>query len=276
MGLYPRLMPQNPQMYRATVARTARLAPSFQRVTVVGPELGQFQWSGFDHWFRLFLPPEPDVPLVLPTVEGRAWWRSYRSIPGRHRPHCSNYTVADFRAVGDESELDIDVVLHWDAEGRLGGRVAAWAVAASAGSPLALLDQRIMFDPPPDVAGLRLAGDATGLPALRGIARSLDAGTRGNLVIEVPTPDDIVDLDAPPGLAVTWLNPPRDNDRPGAAALAHLEQLPAPDPADYAFIVGESALAAGGRRVLRRQGLAKSRITFSGFWKQSHHAAQPR
>ncbi|MDR3360273.1 MAG: SIP domain-containing protein [Bifidobacteriaceae bacterium] len=38
-------------------------------------------------------------------------------------------------------------------------------------------------------------------------------------------------------------------------------------PADYTFVVGEAGLATAGRRLLGRQGLPKSRITFKGFWK---------
>ncbi|MDR3360271.1 MAG: siderophore-interacting protein [Bifidobacteriaceae bacterium] len=273
MGLYPRLMPETPQLFRAEVASTTRLSPSFQRVTVIGPELDQFEWRGFDHWFRLFLPPTPtapatsSAPLILPTVKGRAWWRSYRSIPAEQRPHWSNYTVADFRQLAGKAELDIDVVLHWNQAGELGGKVAAWAVTAETGSPLALLDQGVMFDPPADTAAIRLACDATGQPAIRGILRSLDPAATGDAVVEVPTPDDIVQLEAPPGVTVEHITPPKHDAVPGAAALTWLERAKAPGPADYAFIVGESGLATAGRRLLRRQGLPKSRISFKGFWK---------
>jgi NADPH-dependent ferric siderophore reductase len=269
MGLYPRLMPRDPEMFRAKVARTARLSQSFQRVTVTGPELDGFNWAGFDHWFRLFLPPA-DQALALPRVEGRAWWRSYQSIPKARRPHCSNYTVADCRRGPQGTELDIDVVLHWNQAGEPAGGVAAWAVAAEPGSELGILDQGIMFDPPPDTVAVRLAADATGLPAVRGILRSLGEDAVGDAVVEVPDAGDIVELEAPAGVKTEWVTPAAAHSWPGQAALAWLENAPAIDPAGYAFVVGESGLATGGRRALRRQGLAKSRITFKGFWKQGH------
>jgi NADPH-dependent ferric siderophore reductase len=233
---------------------------------LTGPELSGFQWIGFDHWFRLFIPLTAGQGLVLPTVKGRSWWRSYLAIPKASRPHCANYTVADFRPAGDQSELDIDVVLHRDAAGQLAGRVAIWAVGVEPGWPAGLLDQGIMFDRPDGADSVHLVSDATGLPALRGITASLPSSVRGTAILEVPTPDDSVSLRVPAGLAISWVHP-APGQAPGAAALAWLEGAPPADPEAYGFAVGVSALAAGARRIWRRQGLPKSRITFVGYWK---------
>lgn len=250
--------------------RSARISASFQRVTVAGPELLEFPDRGFDQWFRLFLPPSPGTELSLPAVKGRAWYTSYLKIPKGRRPTCSNYTVAGFRIVGDQAELDIDVVLHWDGAGQPGGAVARWASTAQEGSPMGLLEQGLLFDPPPDTTEVLLAADATALPGVRGILRDLPPETAGRALIEVPSADDIGQLAAPEGVSVTWLTAASPDAVPGAAALAHLSAEPPPPPDAYAFVAGESALAAGARRHLQRAGLPKSRITFKGFWKRSH------
>ncbi len=265
MARYPRTMPTNPQLFSAAVVRTERVSPSFQRVMIAGPELAGFDWRGLDHWFRLFLPPSAAAPLHLPNVAGRSWYRSYLLIPGSERPHCSNYTVADFRRTGDGGELDIDVVLHWH-QGELGGTVAAWADGVEVGSPVGFLDQGVMFDPPQDAGEYVLACDETGLPGVRGILRDLAASATGTALLEVPTAADAAEIAAPPGVTVTWLPSDDAHAVPGLRALAALEQL-TPRPDAYAFVVGESGLATGGRRALKKAGLATSRITFSGFWK---------
>lgn len=262
MGRYPRLMPTNPQLFTAAVVHTERISPSFQRVTVAGPELAGFHWQGLDHWFRLFLPLA-GVPLHLPKVSGRSWYPSYLLIPGPERPRCSNYTVAGFRRTTDGGELDIDVVLHGD---ELEGTVAAWAATAEVGSPVGLLDQGVLFDPPEDATEVVLACDETGLPGVRGILRDLDAAATGTAVLEVPTAADAVPIAAPPGVSLTWLPRTDPHAVPGRLALAAVERL-TPRPDAYAFVVGESGLATGGRRALKKAGLAASRITFSGFWK---------
>ena len=259
-------MPADPQLYPARVLASERLSPSFQRVTVGGEGLAGFAWLGRDHWFRLFLPPAPDADLLLPDVHGRTWWRAYQAIPEAVRPHCSNYTVAGFRSVPGGGELDIDVVLHRH-DGALGGAVARWAADAPPGSAVGLLDQGVLFDPPEDATEFHLACDETGLPGVRGILAGLDGNASGLAVIEVPTPGDVTDLAAPAGVDVRWL--PReaaDGRTPGRLALAALQQA-TPRPDGYAYVVGESGLATGGRRALRRAGLPVSRITFSGFWK---------
>lgn len=264
MAMYPRLMPSAPRMFTAEVVRSRRLSASFQQVTIASADLNDFEWRGLDHWFRLFFPVRTGRGLTLPRVDGRQWWQAYLAIPEADRPHCSNYTVADYRPGQTVSELDIDVVLHWH-EGRLSG-VADWSVAARPGSPVGLLDQGVLFDPPSETEQYILAADESGLPALRGILRDLPADAIGTAIIEVPTADDVGVLLAPPGMAVEWVT--RDADgRAGAAALQVLRECSLSSPHAYAFVVGESSLATEGRRALCRAGLSKKRITFSGFWK---------
>ncbi|RFA10688.1 hypothetical protein B7R54_16855 [Subtercola boreus] len=205
MARYPRLMPTDPQLFSAVISRSERLSPSFQRVTITGDTLSAFEWTGFDHWFRLFLPPVAGSPLHLPAVTGRGWYKHYLAIPEETRPHCSNYTVADFRTVDGRTELDIDVVIHRDAAGEVTGGVAIWATTAAVGSPVALLDQGPMFDPPADLRGVHLVSDESGLPALRGILRDLDPGVTGTAIIEVPSSADVETLRAPAGVEVTWV-----------------------------------------------------------------------
>lgn len=268
MSSYPRTMPESPRMFCAQVVRSRRLSPAFQRVTITGPELDDFDFAGLDHWFRLFLPQDPQGPFPLPVVEGRTWWQPYLDIDEAVRPHCSNYTVADLRRTEGGTELDVDVVLHWDETGELCGGVAIWATSARPGDPLALLDQGVLFDPPADARELVLVTDETGLPGVRGIVRGLPADARGRIYVEVPGAGDVEDWPVPSGMSIVWLPREDAHARPGALALAALQADPAPSPESYAYVVGESALATGGRRHLVRAGLAKDRIFFSGFWKQ--------
>jgi len=270
MSRYPRLMPARPRLFTGTVLATRPVSPTFQRVTITGADLAEFEWLGLDHWFRLFLPPAPDRPLRLPKVNGRSWYRSYLLIPAAERPHCSNYTVAGFRRGAGGGELDIDVVLHGH-DGDLGGAVAQWAVRARAGSPVGFLDQGVQFDPPEDAEEFHLACDETGLPGVRGVLAGLHRAARGTAVLEVPTAADVTPLDAPSRMQVRWLvraelNGGTFRSTPGQAALAALAEV-TPGRDAYAFVVGESGLATGGRRALVRAGLPASRITFSGYWK---------
>ena len=163
--------------------------------------------------------------------------------------------------------MDIDFVVHRGPTGEPEGAAAIWACAAQPGEPLAVLDQGILFDPPADATEVTLVADESGLPAVTGILRSLPPGARGRVIQEVPTPADRRDLPAPPGVEITWLDRGDHAVVPGTRALQALRSLTTIDRHGYAFVVGESTLAAEGRRHLHRIGLPKTRITFSGFWK---------
>ena len=283
-------VPSHPELYRAEVLRSVRLSPNLHRVTITGDALADFPWRGFDHWFRLFLRLPHQSDFQLPNLSGTGWWKQYRLIPKARRPHCSNYTVAEFRA--EQREMDIDFVVHRGPDGQLEGAAAIWAVSARPGEPLALLDQGILFDKPADATEVLIVADESGLPAVGGILRSLPRDTVGRVVQEVPTALDRRDFDGPPGVEVSWIfrdgsglngstvnatavngtavNSTALNSTAlvgGAMALLALQALPPVHPDGYAFVVGESSLATSGRRHLHRLGLPKDRITFSGFWK---------
>lgn len=302
MSKRPRLMPKNPVLLQTQVVESRRLSPSFQRVTVAGSDLQQFDYLGYDHWFRMFIPQHPGAGCEMPGVGGGKWWKTYLALDEAERPHCANYTVSDVRDTEGGRELDIDVVLHWDAEGELAGSVAIWAANVEVGTPVAILDQGLIFDPGLLQQSVVIVCDETGLPAARGILRKLPEDATGVAVIEVPDAADEVALDAPAGMDVHWV--PRSggaggagaadsagntdgavdiavggtlsvgggevnsaHGKPGLLALAKLEQLDVPVDNTYAYAVGESGLATGARRLLHSRGIAKRDITFSGYWK---------
>lgn len=276
MAKTPRLLPENPRLFRAHVLRSRRVTPSMQRVTVTGDDLHEFPFLGFDHWFRLFVQRPDQDAFRMPDLDGTKWWPTFLAIPEDVRPHCANYTVADFRCLPDgTAELDVDFVVHTGTDGEPEGRAAIWACAARPGDPLAVLDQGCIFDVPDGTSEVIVAAEETGLPGVVGIAASLPRDTVGRIIQEVPTAGDVRELDAPAGVTVTWIVR-ADTDPhavPGRAALAELQRHVPADDRGYAFVVGESTLATEGRRHLHRAGLPKSRITFSGFWK---HEARKR
>lgn len=260
-----RTVPADPQLYRAEVLSSENVTPSLRRVTVGGEGLMGFPWMGFDHWFRLFMRRPDQERFAMPQLSGDKWWKEYRAIPEDSRPHCANYTVADYRP--EAGELDIDFVIHRGTDGALEGAAAIWACSVQPGDELALLDQGIIFDRPDDATEVMIVADESGLPAVAGILRSLPHDTVGRVIQEVPTLLDRRELQGPAGVQVSWIV--RDDAQvvAGVKSLAALKEYPPLDPNGYGFVVGESRLATEGRRQLHRLGLPKDRITFSGFWK---------
>lgn len=260
-----RIAPEETRFFHGSVVRTARISERFQRVTVAGDDLTRFPWLGFDHWFRLFLPWPEQTTFRLPTATDSLWWPQYLTIPTAERPHCANYTVADFRP--GSGELDIDFVLHYDAHGDIEGRAAGWALGAHPGDVVAILDQGRMFAPPAEVSEYLIAADETGVPAVLSILRSLPSDARGRVALEIPTASDRRESPAPADLDVSWFVRDDAVASRGDRVLDAIDEWGEADPTSYAFIVGESRLATRGRKILRARGLPTERITFSGFWK---------
>jgi NADPH-dependent ferric siderophore reductase len=261
-----RTVPADPQLFRAHVVSSAPVTPSMQRVTITGDGLGDFDWMGYDHWFRLFMRRPHQDAFAMPEIGGATWWKDYLTIPESTRPHCSNYTVADYRR--EQREIDIDFVIHRNAGGQLEGAAAIWACGVEPGDQLALLDQGILYDQPEDATEVVIVADESGLPGVAGILKSLPSDTVGRVIQEVPTLHDTRELTKPHGMSLSWVIRDDAHAVAGSKALDALRMHDTIDPRGYGFVVGESTLATGGRRHLHSLGLPKNRITFSGFWKR--------
>lgn len=261
-------------LYRAEVRATERVSPHVVRVTIAGDDLRRLPARGFDHWFRLFLPVHADATdfTALPSSFGYAGYLRYLTTKSGTRPACRSYTARDHRP--DAGELDIDFVVHGDQ-----GIAGIWAQRARPGEQVALIDQGRGFDPIEGVAEVLLAGDESALPAIAGVLADLPRSARGRAVIEIPDDADRQELDAPGGVEVEWIARSGQHASadapaaPGQAALAAVRAFVPQDPlAVQAYIVGEQALAAGGRRALVAMGVPKKHITFIGYWRQGRTA----
>lgn len=261
-----RIVPTNPQLFRAEVVCRFRVSPNMQRVTIAGAALAEFPWMGFDHWFRLFVRKPHQDAFALPEISGKKWWKDFLAIPEDVRPHCANYTVADYRQ--HAGEMDIDFVVHRADDGSLEGPAAQWACGVQPGEQMALLDQGLIFDRPDDAAEVIIVADETGLPGVAGILRSLPHDAVGRVFQEIPAAVDRRELVGPSGVHISWIVRDGSGAATGVKALEALKSHPNVHPMAYGFVVGESTLATEGRRHLHKTGVPKDRITFSGFWKR--------
>jgi iron complex transport system ATP-binding protein len=61
------------------------------------------------------------------------------------------------------------------------------------------------YRPHDDADFVLLGADESAVPAVAGILERMPAGTRGEAFLEVPSPQDRLDLVKPEGVRVTWL-----------------------------------------------------------------------
>lgn len=272
-----RIKPETSELITLTVQRTARISPSFVRVTLGGGDIDRFVYMGYDQWFRLFIPVSEDSLSRLPNKLNALAYARYLTIAKTSRPVLRNYTVRAYRpATADGSagpELDVDFVIHGSAADGTAGPAASWAETCSEGDAVAILDEGIGFVLDPAVSDVLLVADETGLPAVAGILASLPAHITGRAIVEVPAEGDRSDLARPDGVVVDWVVRTDAHAVPGVAALAAAKALPprASATRTYSWAVGESALPVALRRHWMSTGVAKDDIMFCGYWKAAAH-----
>ncbi|WP_129784661.1 siderophore-interacting protein [Promicromonospora panici] len=266
----------DPHVVLAEVVNAKRITPNMVRVTLGGEEFARFTPTGYDQWFRLFLPRAGQDMLRLPTRASGLWYAEYLATPKPRRPWVRNYTVRSARP--DLNEIDVDFVLHAspadpaadDAHGS--GPGAGFAEAADRGMRVGVLDQGVTYNPRHAHDWTLLVADESGLPAVAGICESLPKDARGVAVVEVPTAGDRQEFRTPSGVELRWVvrSDADPHAVPGQAALTALRglDLAGYGPEVYAFAIGESALATGARRhLVGERGVPKTHVDFVGYWR---------
>jgi NADPH-dependent ferric siderophore reductase len=252
-------------MIRAEVVRTARTSPSFVTVTIGGPELAEFVYTGYDQSIRLFFRRDGQQDLTMPAMSNNAWIAQFLLTRTSIRPWVRNYTVRAFRP--DSLEMDIEFALHGD-----GTPATAFATRAAAGDPVGIFDEGTGYRPTKTPA--LLVADESAVPAVLAILDQSPKGFQAHVYLEVPRTEDIRELDTPSGVTVHWVARDGSPEVPGQLVLNTLKAAELPKGPFYTWVAGESALATGVRRhLVQDRRVSKSDITFLGYWRHGKASA---
>ncbi len=240
------MAPKGPQATTLTVLRTEVVSAHFVRVVLGG--------GGFAD----FVPrPETDsyVKIELPAGDDTV---------------VRTYTVR--RVDRDAEEIWIDFVVHGDE-----GIAGPWARSVRPGTEVVVRGPGAGYLPDPAADFHLLAGDETAVPAIAAALESLPADAAGAVFIEVAGEADELELEAPSGVAVTWLHrgvaagdagPDRiDGNAPLVAAV---QGLPWPEGDVQVFVHGEAETVMKHiRPYLRKErGVKPARASISGYWRR--------
>jgi NADPH-dependent ferric siderophore reductase len=299
---HPPTVPFRP--FAVQVSRVQRIGRSFLRATFTGDDLDEFASQGADQRIKILFPLA-DSGLAHCPLDGD-WYAQWRALPDARRNPMRSYTVRAARPL--DGEVDVDFVLHGPT-----GPASAWAEQAAPGDGVVLIGPNARFAgtpggvewrPPAGARALLLAGDETAVPALSAIAEALPRGTGARVLLEVPTEDDVLDLDVPPDVRLTWLprrcgsvsrplgalltaavcsaadelgggpaaEDPDDID-PDALVWGVPDIEPGAAPSRYAWLAGEAGVVTGLRRhLLREAGFDRRSVAFMGYWRRGREA----
>jgi NADPH-dependent ferric siderophore reductase len=249
---------RNPRINAAQVQRGERLTPHMTRIVLGGDGMAHFAAGEYtDHYVKLLFPVEG---VTYP--EPFDMQRIREELPGDQWPRMRTYTV---RRWDEQSrELTVDVVIHGDE-----GVAGPWALRARQGDVVRFLGPGGAYTPDPDADWHLMAGDESALPAIAASLERLGPGVRAHVFVEVGGPDDEQKLECPGDAAVTWLH--RGTGAFGEALVRAVRELDFPPGSVHAFVHGEAGSVKELRRLLlRERGLARNRVSISGYWRSGH------
>lgn len=249
---------KNRPQVNLTVLRTEQLSPHMVRVVAGGDGFADFVNNGFvDRYVKIVFPqPGVDYPSPLDL------WAVRESMPREQWPFTRTYTL---RRVDEAArELAIDFVVHGDE-----GLAGPWAAKARPGDALTFTGPGGAYNPNPEADWYLFAGDEAALPAIAASIESLPAQAKGLAFLEVGSEADIQAINAPAGVAITWLSrkgTPAGSSDLLAKAVAEAEW---PEGTVDVFAHGERGYMKALREVFFKQrGLDRRQVSLSGYWAQ--------
>ncbi|MFQ4148698.1 siderophore-interacting protein [Arthrobacter sp. LAPM80] len=299
--------------FELRVSSVHQLTPHFCRITFTGSDLELFGSNAdgetLDLRVKVMIPaPGRELP-ELNHVRGSLkedWYQNWRALDESVRGVMRTYTVRALRPgapaggfkPGVRAELDIDFVLHLEGGS---GPAAEWAAGAKPGDTMRIIGPCARWGEcvgiefaPGDARRLLLVGDETAVPAIAAIVESLPAHIGGEVVLEVPSASDFLDLATDSDVKICWL---ARGDKPHGEQLSRqvrsiiapaacergqepedvdidggiLWETPGASPGHglYAWLAGEAATIRDLRRYLVREvGMDRNSVAFMGYWRR--------
>jgi NADPH-dependent ferric siderophore reductase len=244
-----------PQAVLEVLGKT-RITPNLLRVRLGGQGLADLNPNEHTDKYVKLLLPDPASGLVPPYDMD-----ALRQERPEDLPSMRTYTIS--RWDQDAGDISLDVVLHNDETGTLGGRASVWADAAQPGDLVAMRGAGGGYTPDTAVAHHLLIGDHSALPAIAAaleyLAREAPSAS-GLALIHLDHAEDVQEMDHPAGIDVQWVIEPRE------AVLDRVRALDIPEDAQI-FAHAERGLIKEIRRhLVRERGIDKARISISAYW----------
>lgn len=236
--------------FEVTVSSVQELSPTFRRITFGGYSLRDFGVHGdtLDLRIKLMIPSRAGdgtrLPLPVFEMAQAGWYREWLAMDPAVRGSMRTYTVRQARLDAVYPEIDVDFVMHFDAEG-IGGPAANWALNAKPGDAVTIIgpNNRAAHCVTAEIySGIEwrpgmaqrvlLAGDETAVPAISAILESLPSYMSGHAFLEVPAAGDFLDLKTHADVDITWFarGAAIGRSRPHGQLLQHAVRTAVPVP----------------------------------------------
>lgn len=213
------------------------LTPNMVRLRLGGAEFSKFEYNSCTDAYVKLQFAEPDDTPVTRT-----------------------YTVREYNA--EDGWLTIDFVVHGDE-----GLAAVWASRVAVGETIRLAGPGGAYRPDPEADWHLLIGDESSMPAIAAALEVLPPDAVGQVILEVGSAVDELELEHPSGIGLRWIHRDEVDQNPTgllAEAVRGIEWSPG---RVQVFCHGERESMKLLRGVLfKEHGLERSQVSLSGYW----------
>lgn len=233
------------------------LTPHYIRITL-GGDVSDYKNTTIGDNNKIFIPPVGVKEVHLPKLDAE----NNQMIPPAQEvaPFVRTYTHNGIDL--DKNELTIDFVNHG-----VNGPASAWALNAQIGDKLGVgirTAPKELF--PKDADWFLLVGDATAIPVLSAILKTLPKSAKGVCIIEVPTKEDEQTLQTDAEIVFIWLH----NEQPenGSKLSEIVKKVQIPNVDKFGYVACEFSSVKEIRNYLRKDlGWTSGELFAYSYWK---------
>lgn len=246
-----------------TIKSKTFLSPHYIRVVLEGKDLKNFKDAEIGDNNKLLIPAKGSKNSIISDSGAFGSVNSEDASLIRR-----TYTLRNLDL--KKQEMTIEFVAHGDQ-----GPASSWAISVKKGDQLGVMmkkkDKKI-FQP---ADWYLLAGDHTALPVISVLLESMQEDARGEVVIEVQEPGDVIELKYPAQVNLIWLF----NQTPGLnSSLPEVfrnTKIPAQG-TRFVFAAAESQAIIEIQSLLRNNlELTREEWKVYSYWKLGQSESQP-
>ena len=238
------------------MVESLRLTPHLVRLTLGGPGFAQYQDKDATDKYIKLLFADPALGLTPPYDLDALRER----LPMEKMPVRRTYTV---RSVDHQAQtLTVDFVVHGD-----DGLAGPWAANAQPGDTVVFSGPGGNYTPDPNADWHLIAGDESAVPAIAAALEAMPDDAQGTALIEVPGPEDELDLIAPEGIEVRWLHRGQMFTPESTGLAQAVMELEWREGSVQVFAHGEREMIKDLRRYLSDvRGVDRRQMSLSAYW----------
>lgn len=189
-------------------------------------------------------------------------------ISGKEAEPATIRRTYTLRALNLEAgEMRIDFVAHGEE-----GPASAWAIHAKEGDQLEIAMKARKNPLYPQADWYLLTGDHTALPVISVMIESLPATAKGIALIEVASPEDVIDIQTDSALKICWIfNDHSSIDQYTASKQLYesVTSIPLPENVTkYVFAAAEAEVIKNLREYFKLKELKREELSAHAYWKK--------